>query len=204
MKTSAIVSSLLAALLVACGGGGGAPAGGATEPNGPTATTPDDGTALPGEDDNDTIPDKPKPFISVSSLLGASSARAATPAAPVSDADADQAVERFFEMVTELAEGVAGAADCDAVAASVRTWGTRHVAELKMMLPTLTALEGKLSKEESAAIEKRMEPIGAKLEVAVKPCMENQAVMEAFMELAKSFDEGEATVDDGAEKTGSE
>jgi hypothetical protein len=206
MKTS-IASSLLAALLFACGGGGTAPSSGAVEPSGPTGTTatPDDSDALPGEADNDTIPDKPKPFISVSSLLGASSARAATPAAPVSDADADQAIERVFEMFTELVEGMAGAADCAGVAASVRTWGTRHVAEFKALMPTLMALESKLSKEEAAALEQRMGPIGAKMEAAVKPCMHNEEVMGAFTELAKAVDEGEASADGGgAEKSGPE
>lgn len=186
---------MLAALLFACGGGGaGAPA---SEPSEPTAS-PDESNSLPGETDNDTIPDKPKPFISVGSLMGAG-ARAATPAAPVSDADADQAIERIFEMFTELAEGMAGAGDCDALAASVRTWTQRHATEFKAMIPTLMALETKLSKEESAALEQRMQPISDKIEASVKPCMENQAVMEAFMELARSLDDGDGEAAD-AEK----
>jgi len=195
------IASLLA-LLLACGGGSSsAPATSGPQPPAPAEGEAASGAneAEPGMGDEGGIPPEPKPFISVSGLLSSNLASAGTPAKSVSAGEAEKAIARVIEMFVAFADGMTGAGDdCDAIAASIRTWTATYSAELRQMMPTLLALDAHITPEREKEIEQKLAPVGQSIEASIKKCSENQAVMAAFMEMAASLQEAQepAVVDE--------
>jgi hypothetical protein len=188
------LASLLAFTL-ACGGGSTS----SPSTTAPDQTSPGQDEAAggasekaddPGMGDEDRIPPKPKPFISVGSLVSSNQASAGAPVKSVPAVEAEKAIKRVIEMFVALSEGMTKAGDdCDAVAASIRTWTATYAAELRQMMPTLLALDQHMTAEREQEIEKELAPVGKSIEATMKKCAENQAVMNAFMEMATAVQE---------------
>ncbi len=192
MKTLSITSSLVAALAIACGGGSTPPAQQPTQPA-PEAQ-PAETAVQPGDADNDVIPDKPAPFISLSSMMKAGSgglAAAAPSGKPVAQVDQDatqRAVIRMFILLGELADGaVAATGDCPAMAASVRGWTERNRAELIGLMPLLEQADRAMTDDQKKALEKQLQPIVDKLTGALQGCAGDQDVMQAFQEMSAAI-----------------
>jgi len=194
MKHYLLALASLLVLLVGCGGG--SPKSQSTTPEQPAAST-DQGTATdstapatePGMGDEDRIPAKPKPFISMGSLLGSNQAGTEAPVSSVPAVEAEKTIARLMEIFVALGDGMKNAGDdCDAVAASIRGWTQSYAAELREMIPKMSALESQLSPERQKEIEQKMKPVAENIQASMQKCAQSEAVKAAVGEMMAALE----------------